>query len=71
MIRNDCVYFKGETPCIYRRLCDQCPYFRPFQTKILIIKRGAMGDVLRTTALLPGLFFFVGLKLNKLGQQTN
>ncbi len=55
MIRNDCVYFKGETPCIHGRLCDQCPHFKPFQTKILIIKRGAMGDVLRTTALLPGL----------------
>ncbi len=55
MIRNDCVYFKGETPCVYGLLCDSCPHFKPFQTKILIIKRGAMGDVLRTTALLPGL----------------
>jgi len=55
MIRNDCVYFKGETPCVYGLLCDNCPHFKPFQTKILIIKRGAMGDVLRTTALLPGL----------------
>jgi len=55
MIRNDCVYFRGETPCVYGRLCDNCPQFAPFETKILIIKRGAMGDVLRTTALLPGL----------------
>jgi ADP-heptose:LPS heptosyltransferase len=55
MIRNDCVYFKGETPCVYGFLCDNCPQFKPFETKILIIKRGAMGDVLRTTALLPGL----------------
>jgi len=55
MIRNDCVYFKGEIPCVYGLLCDNCPQFKPFRTKILIIKRGAMGDVLRTTALLPGL----------------
>jgi ADP-heptose:LPS heptosyltransferase len=55
MIRNDCIYFKGETPCIHGLLCDNCPQFKPFQTKILVIKRGAMGDVLRTTALLPGL----------------
>jgi len=55
MIRNDCVYFQGEVPCLYGRLCDNCPHFTPFGTKILIIKRGAMGDVLRTTALLPGL----------------
>jgi len=55
MIRSDCVHFRGETPCSYKRLCDGCPHLRPFGTKILIIKRAAMGDVLRTTALLPGL----------------
>jgi heptosyltransferase-2 len=55
MIRNDCVHFKGETPCVYVRRCDGCPNFEPFGTKILLIKRAAMGDVLRTTSLLPGL----------------
>jgi ADP-heptose:LPS heptosyltransferase len=54
-IRSDCVHFKGETPCVFKRLCDGCPEFTPFGTKILLIKRAAMGDVLRTTALLPGL----------------
>jgi ADP-heptose:LPS heptosyltransferase len=55
MIRGDCVHFRGETPCRFKRLCDGCPHVRPFGAKILVIKRAAMGDVLRTTALLPGL----------------
>lgn len=55
MIRSDCLHFKGETPCSFRRLCDGCPHYAPFRDKILLIKRAAMGDVLRTTALLPGL----------------
>jgi heptosyltransferase-2 len=54
-IRSDCVHFKGETPCSFKRLCEGCQEFTPFGTKILLIKRAAMGDVLRTTALLPGL----------------
>lgn len=55
MIRNDCVFFRGDKPCRYRRLCNRCPHYTPFPVKILIIKGRAMGDVLRTTVLLPGL----------------
>jgi ADP-heptose:LPS heptosyltransferase len=55
MIRDDCRHFKGETPCAFRCLCEDCPHYAPFGPKILLIKRAAMGDVLRTTALLPGL----------------
>lgn len=55
MIRDDCVYFIGEKPCQYMRLCDECPHYTPFPVKILIIKGRAMGDVLRTTTLLTGL----------------
>ena len=55
MISSDCIHFRGETPCSFRRVCDECPHYAPFQEKILLIKRAAMGDVLRTTALLPGL----------------
>jgi len=54
-IRSDCVHFKGETPCVHKRVCEGCPEVAPFGMKILLIKRAAMGDVLRTTALLPGL----------------
>lgn len=55
MLRSDCLHFKGETPCSFGLLCDHCPHYRPFREKILLIKRAAMGDVLRTTTLLPGL----------------
>ncbi len=49
----DCRYYVGEKPCKYNRLCDGCQYYNPFGTKILIIKLGAMGDVIRTTPVLP------------------
>jgi heptosyltransferase-2 len=56
MIRNDCVYFQGEKPCVFKLPCrDSCPRFKPFMDNVLIIKCRAMGDVLRTTAILPGL----------------
>ena len=55
MIRSDCIFFRGEKPCQYKRLCDKCPHYKPFPVKILIIKGRAMGDVLRTTTLLAGL----------------
>ncbi|MDX9703820.1 MAG: glycosyltransferase family 9 protein [Candidatus Auribacterota bacterium] len=49
----DCRYYVGEKPCKYNRLCDECPHYDKFGTKILIIKLGAMGDVIRTTPVLP------------------
>lgn len=49
----DCRYYVGEKPCAYNRLCDGCPHYDPFGVKILIIKLGAMGDVIRTTPILP------------------
>jgi len=55
MIKADCIHFKGEKPCQFKILCDHCPYYQPFPTRILIIKCAAQGDVLRTTPLLSGL----------------
>jgi ADP-heptose:LPS heptosyltransferase len=54
-LKPDCIYFLGDKPCSFRRLCEGCPHFTPFPTKILIIKCRAQGDVLRTTPLLPAL----------------
>ncbi|HOJ58693.1 MAG TPA: glycosyltransferase family 9 protein [bacterium] len=34
-------------------MCEGCPYYDPVDSRIVIIKLGAAGDVLRTTALLP------------------
>jgi ADP-heptose:LPS heptosyltransferase len=48
----DCVYYKGEKPCIKQRLCEGCNDYFPMGKRILILKHAAMGDVLRTTPLL-------------------
>lgn len=40
---------------MYHRPCEDCPHFEAIETRILIIKCRAQGDVLRTTPLLPGL----------------
>lgn len=54
-LRPDCIHFRGDKPCVFNRLCPGCPHFAAFPTRILIIKCRAMGDVLRTTPLLPAL----------------
>ena len=56
-IRNDCSHFRGDKPCRFKRSCEDCPEVDPLdaRTKVLILKCRAQGDVLRTTALLPGL----------------
>ncbi len=55
-INDDCRYFKGDVPCFYHKkenvVCERCPYYDPIEQKILIIKLGAAGDVIRTTPLL-------------------
>lgn len=59
MLKTDCSNFPGDRPCKYNKeegiKCDDCNYYRPIQNKILIIKLDAVGDVLRTTTLLPPL----------------
>ncbi len=51
----DCRYYIGDRPCIFVRECTGCPHYSPQGTRILIIKTGALGDVLRTTILLGGI----------------
>jgi ADP-heptose:LPS heptosyltransferase len=56
IICQDCRYFKGDIPCIFHKQksihCNGCPHYEKTQDKILIIKLGAIGDVIRTTPLL-------------------
>ena len=56
IIKTDCRYFKGDRPCIYHKErgvhCNRCKFYSPISEKILIIKLGAMGDVIRTTPIL-------------------
>jgi heptosyltransferase-2 len=55
IVHYDCRHFLGYKPCVFRRECPGCPHYDPFGRRILIMKLGAMGDVLRTTPLLRGL----------------
>jgi len=55
-VKEDCRFFKGDIPCkpskIYNVFCNNCNYYNKIKEKILIIKLGAAGDVIRTTPLL-------------------
>ena len=57
-IAFDCRYFLGDRPCVWHKatgvLCT-CDHYQRIAERILIIKLDAMGDVLRTSALLPAL----------------
>ena len=56
MENRDCRYFRGNIPCKYHKEfgvhCEHCKYYDSIKEKILIIKLGAVGDVIRTTPLL-------------------
>ncbi len=51
----DCIYFKGHVPCNPHKQngyhCEDCPAYTKVSKRILIIKLGAIGDVIRTTPL--------------------
>jgi len=57
ILKTDCKFFPGDRPCIYNKsegiMCNNCTYYSPVEFKILIIKLDAIGDVLRTTSILP------------------
>jgi heptosyltransferase-2 len=54
----DCKFFLGDRPCVWHKqtgvLCT-CDRYEPVEERLLIVKLDAMGDVLRSTALLPPL----------------
>lgn len=57
ILKTDCVHFPGDRPCFANKqfgiTCDNCEYYRRTVENILIIKFDAIGDVLRTTSILP------------------
>jgi ADP-heptose:LPS heptosyltransferase len=53
--RLDCRFFIGDRPCKFKRVCEGCDRYDPMGRRILIVKLGAIGDVLRTTPLLGAL----------------
>lgn len=52
----DCLYFTGFKPCEEhkknKQQCDGCKAYHPINHRILVIKTGAAGDVIRTTPIL-------------------
>lgn len=59
IVHYDCRYYKGHIPCDYHKQegvhCEDCPHFDQIAERILIIKLGALGDVIRTTPILQAL----------------
>jgi ADP-heptose:LPS heptosyltransferase len=57
-IAFDCRFFLGDRPCVWHKrtgvLCT-CDRYERIEERLLIVKLDAMGDVLRSTALLPPL----------------
>lgn len=57
--RPDCLHFLGHAPCRPHKQhgyhCNGCPAYTRISKRILIIKLGAMGDVIRTTPLVTRL----------------
>lgn len=56
-VKADCRFYLGSRPCDPHKatgtVCDSCAFYEPVRERIAIVKLAAMGDVLRTTALLP------------------
>ncbi len=54
--KTDCLYFTGFKPCDFHKLdkrsCSDCQDYAAIKHRILIIKTGAAGDVIRTTPIL-------------------
>ncbi|MCK5161162.1 MAG: glycosyltransferase family 9 protein, partial [Candidatus Aureabacteria bacterium] len=54
--KTDCRWYRGHIPCKPHKktgcLCEGCNLYEPLKERILIIKLGAAGDVIRTTPLL-------------------
>ena len=59
LYKADCRHFRGDIPCAPHKRdgvhCDGCPLYEATDGNILIIKLGAIGDVIRTTPLLERL----------------
>lgn len=56
ILKEDCKFFRGDVPCSPHKNigvpCENCTSYVKVDCKILIIKLGAAGDVIRTTPLI-------------------
>jgi ADP-heptose:LPS heptosyltransferase len=55
-VKTDCRHYKGAIPCSPHKTagvhCNDCTHYQQLGERLLIIKLGAIGDVIRTTPLL-------------------
>jgi heptosyltransferase-2 len=60
IFKSDCKHFLGHIPCKPNKqhgvICNNCNYYEKKTGKLLIVKLGAIGDVIRTTPLLHKLW---------------
>jgi ADP-heptose:LPS heptosyltransferase len=58
-VNINCLHYLAYKPCTYhkmdKRLCEMCENYQKIKKRILIVKLDALGDVLRTTSILPAL----------------
>ncbi|MBN2445165.1 MAG: glycosyltransferase family 9 protein [Phycisphaerae bacterium] len=57
-LKLDCRHYRGDRPCVpgIQGVCpSDCEAYSPMGYRILIVKLAALGDVIRTTAVLPAL----------------
>jgi ADP-heptose:LPS heptosyltransferase len=57
-LKLDCRRYRGDRPCAagVQGVCpSDCQHYAPMGHRIVIIKLAALGDVIRTAAILPGL----------------
>lgn len=56
-IKTDCRHFRGYIPCGPHKQhgvhCQDCKWYQPVAERVLIIKLDSIGDVLRTTCIIP------------------
>ncbi len=59
ILKKDCTHFPGDRPCAFHKKtgvhCPECTHYTPVGTRILVVKLDALGDVLRTTCILPAI----------------
>ncbi len=53
-IAYDCRHFRSDRPCVFKEKC-KCEYYDRIGYRVVIIKLGALGDVIRTVCLLDTL----------------
>lgn len=58
-VKTNCKYFDGYKPCnqhkIDEMICSECNHYEPLTFRVLIIKVGAAGEVIRNTPILKKL----------------